>query len=388
MASNTNFSIKGTVVNSNLTPLINVKISDTIGHKTRTDKNGIFTLNGNTNVSQSIDITIDFQGYSSQTLNPYLGNNEFKSDLGVIILQSTKSELSSEKITASQITEKQIDVLSKDKKDFKYHSQKKLNESLNNLKNRLLPAILTLIAEFGVTKVNDIVSKNSDEIQNIIQNKTYCPSQTQLTDIINRKNKLVKQLNNTFKLIDSTTKALGITEGTIEALNIAYQILKNLPVPSAVAGVGLPISVINNVQDSKDRLDKLITGLKSLNVGSLTILSLLKDVLTQVINFLNILDKLVQFCYPDAEQEKISTELTALTSQQSNQLSPIVTNVNGFEMGVETEKTTNTLKRRRAIARNKGGVIMLQGEWSFSSVDQILIDELVFYIQQNDLKAE
>jgi len=388
MASNTNFSIKGTVVNSNLTPLINVKISDTIGHKTRTDKNGIFTLNGNTNVSQSIDITIDFQGYSSQTLNPYLGNNEFKSDLGVIILQSTKSELSSEKITASQITEKQIDVLSKDKKDFKYHSQKKLNESLNNLKNRLLPAILTLIAEFGVTKVNDIVSKNSDEIQNIIQNKTYCPSQTQLTDIINRKNKLVKQLNNTFKLIDSTTKALGITEGTIEALNIAYQILKNLPVPSAVAGVGSPISVINNVQDSKDRLDKLITGLKSLNVGSLTILSLLKDVLTQVINFLNILDKLVQFCYPDAEQEKISTELTALTSQQSNQLSPIVTNVNGFEMGVETEKTTNTLKRRRAIARNKGGVIMLQGEWSFSSVDQILIDELVFYIQQNDLKAE
>jgi hypothetical protein len=386
--SNINFSIKGTVVNNNLTPLVNVKISDTIGHKTLTDKNGIFTLNGNTNVSQSISIDVDFQGYSSQTLNPYLGNNEFKSDLGVIVLQSTKSELSSDKITASQITEKQIDVLSKDKKDFKYHSQKKLNESLNNLKNLLLPAILALIAEFGVTKVNDIISKNSEEIQNIIQNKTYCPSQAQLTDIINRKNKLVKQLNNTFKLIDSTTKALGITEGTIEALNLAYQILKNLPVPSAVAGVGLPISIINNVQDSKDRLDKLITGLRSLTIGSLTVLSLLKDVLTQVINFLNLLDKLVQFCYPDAEQETISAELTALTSQQSNQLSPIVTNVNGFEMGVETERTTNTLKRRRAIARNKGGVIMLQGEWSFSSVDQILIDELVFYIQQNDLKAE
>jgi hypothetical protein len=386
--SNINFSIKGTVVNDNLTPLVNVKISDPIGHKTLTDKNGMFTLNGNTNVSQSISIDVDFQGYSSQTLSPYLGNNEFKSDLGVIILQSTKSELSSDKITASQITEKQIDVLSKNKKDFKYHSQKKLNESLNNLKNLLLPAILALIAEFGVTKVNDIISKNSEEIQNIIQNKTYCPSQAQLTDIINRKNKLVKQLNNTFKLIDSTTKALGITEGTIEALNIAYQILKNLPVPSAVAGVGLPISIINNVQDSKDRLDKLITGLRSLTIGSLTVLSLLKDVLTQVINFLNLLDKLVQFCYPDAEQENISAELTALTSQQSNQLSPIVTNVNGFEMGVETERTTNSLKRRRAIARNKGGVIMLQGEWSFSSVDQILIDELVFYIQQNDLKAE
>ena len=77
-----------------------------------------------------------------------------------------------------------------------------------------------------------------------------------------------------------------------------------------------------------------------------------------------------------------------LTRDQSNQLSPIVTNVNGFEMGVETEITERSLKRRRAIARNRAGVIMLRGEYSFSSIDQILIDELVFYIQQNNLKAE
>ena len=57
-------------------------------------------------------------------------------------------------------------------------------------------------------------------------------------------------------------------------------------------------------------------------------------------------------------------------------------------MGVETEKTNSTLKRRRAIAKNKQGVVMLKGEYSFSSIDQILIDELVFYIQQNNLKAD
>ena len=50
--------------------------------------------------------------------------------------------------------------------------------------------------------------------------------------------------------------------------------------------------------------------------------------------------------------------------------------------------TVGGLKRRKAVARNKQGVIMLEGEPSFSSIDQILIDELVFYIQQNDLKAE
>jgi hypothetical protein len=69
-------------------------------------------------------------------------------------------------------------------------------------------------------------------------------------------------------------------------------------------------------------------------------------------------------------------------------LSPVVTDVNGFTMGVETEVTDKPLKRRRAIATNKQGVVMLKGEFSFSSIDQILIDELVFYIQQNNLKAD
>jgi hypothetical protein len=62
--------------------------------------------------------------------------------------------------------------------------------------------------------------------------------------------------------------------------------------------------------------------------------------------------------------------------------------INGFIMGIETEITTNPLKRRRATAKNKSGVTLLFGEFSFTSIDQILIDELIFYIQTNDLKAD
>ena len=57
-------------------------------------------------------------------------------------------------------------------------------------------------------------------------------------------------------------------------------------------------------------------------------------------------------------------------------------------MGMETEITDKSLKRRRAIATNKQNIVMLRGEFSFSSIDQILIDELVFYIEQNNLKAD
>ena len=100
------------------------------------------------------------------------------------------------------------------------------------------------------------------------------------------------------------------------------------------------------------------------------------------------LDGLIQDCYPEAGQSDLRAELLELTKEQSNQESPLVTNVNGFEMGVETEETTSTLKRKRAIARNKQGIVMLKGEYSYSSIDQILIDELSFYIQTNNLKAD
>ena len=112
---------------------------------------------------------------------------------------------------------------------------------------------------------------------------------------------------------------------------------------------------------------------------------------------LSLLDNAISLCssgvLDDEEelpQELISNELLLATQQQSNQGSPIVTNVNGFEMDVITVDNVEIEgeKRRQAVAKNKAGIIMLRGEASFSSNDQILIDELVFYIQQNDLKAD
>jgi len=241
-----------------------------------------------------------------------------------------------------------------------------------------------MIAPFGLSQISDI---SPQEFSKYIDQAT-CPTQTELDNLIKRKNQLVKQLNNSLNLINNTTKALGITGGIIETLNIAFQILKNIPIPSAIAGVGLPINVILAIQDNKERIDRLIGKLRNVNIGILSIVIVLRQILIQTIQLLNLLDQLIQKCYPKAEQEKIAFELNQLTQQQSNQLDPVVTNINGFEMGVETEITEKPLKRKRAIARNKQGVVMLRGEWSFSSIDQILIDELVFYIQQNNLKAD
>ena len=382
------YSIKGVVVNGqSLDPIKGAKISISPITFTFTDTDGNFTIEGNTPESGSLSMIVNAPGFQFVEPTLYKGDNTLKTDLGVIQIQTLLPSLNQEILTSSQLSTDQIKELSKGSKGADYFAQERLSNQIGTIKSTLIPSILTMIAGFGLTQVSNI---KPEQFSKYIE-QSNCPTQTELTNLISRKNKLVKQLNNTLKLIDNTTKALGVTGGIIEGLNIAYNILKNLPIPTStgIPGVpGLPTNVILAIQDNKDRLDKLIGKLRNINTSTLSILVLLRQVLLQALQLLNLLDQLVEKCYPNAEQERVAIELTALTNIQSQQLSPVVTNVNGFTMGVETEVTDNPLKRRRAIATNTQGVVMLVGEWSFSSIDQILIDELVFYIQQNNLKAD
>jgi DNA polymerase III delta prime subunit len=198
------------------------------------------------------------------------------------------------------------------------------------------------------------------------------------------------ELQDTEYTINDTTDTLAKSQIVIEATKIALPIAEGVldAAPTSVAGVPILFGVITKLQKVVDFLNKNIDKLSYINATTLAILTLLKGVLTEVLALLKLLDILTQYCYPNTAQEQISTELTALTIQQSTQTSPVVIEINGFKINVETEATTNPLKRRRAIATNKQNVVMLKGEWSFSSIDQILIDELIFYIQQNNLKAD
>ena len=65
------------------------------------------------------------------------------------------------------------------------------------------------------------------------------------------------------------------------------------------------------------------------------------------------------------------------------------TSVNGFILGVvvDNKNKVGSLQRRYATATNPQGIVILKGEPSFSASEQILIDELAFYIRSNDLKA-
>lgn len=389
--------IKGVVVNTITNePLSGVMVSNSLLKKDTTNKNGEFIIKHPVIVGTGLDpakfpLDLKLKKYSPLKVIPYTSTGDIKSNLGIITLQPVESDLKKEISEFLAFPDPVTETYTTANVTFDFRIQKKLNTSIDSLKGIVIPLILSLIAVYGVSKVQELLEKSKLDPQSAfeeIKDLITCPPKAEIDKLISTKNKLVNKINSTLNVIKTTTNTLTISEGIISTIDITYQILKNLPTPSAVGGVGIPISVINGIQDVKTFLSNNIGKFKTINTSTLAILTLLEGVLTQVLSLLNLLDLLTQFCYPDAAQSQIAIELTALTQQQSNQLSPVVTNVNGFEMSVETEITDKPLKRRRALATNKGGVVMLKGEWSFSSIDQILIDELVFYIQTNNLKAD
>ena len=102
---------------------------------------------------------------------------------------------------------------------------------------------------------------------------------------------------------------------------------------------------------------------------------------------------MLQKCAEDAgieiTQVELDQQLLDATLSQEEDGNPSLIEVNGFSLSIQedTNNPVGTLKRRFAIAQNVNGVIVLKGEPSFSSGDQILLDELAFYITSNNLKG-
>ena len=89
------------------------------------------------------------------------------------------------------------------------------------------------------------------------------------------------------------------------------------------------------------------------------------------------------------QPEAISQELLDLSNEATEEGVTSPNSVNGFTLEVQAmgQNSVGKLKRRQAVGKNSQGIILIKGDPSFSSSDQILINELAFYIQSNNLKA-
>jgi hypothetical protein len=238
-----------------------------------------------------------------------------------------------------------------------------------------------------------------EQITKLVKDKLVIPDNIEnLNKVIELKNKLTKQLNNLYSKVESITNILNPIENIIPkaktGIQIAQTAINAISFIPSTAVTPIPVGPILQAQKAINFLRTLLgRGEGKITEGTSSI-TLLLDKLQTVIDLLEIVDIAINTSAEELggdlnEQEQISQELLKSTQQQSQQLSPTISNVNGFDMGVITlsNKVGKNLNRRQAVAKNSQGIIMLRGEPSFSSNDQILIDQLVFYIQQNNLNA-
>jgi len=334
-----------------------------------------------------ISYPIPLKYEDSKSIIPYDSNGNLKRNLGIILLKKfPKPDTTFFREQEDQINEENLKKSLINFKDLKYYALEKLAKLYKTLKKEVLPAALVLLLAFGISKGLQAISNNKKE------KKKKCPNQANLLSLIKKKNNLVKILNNTYITIDKTTQYLTAGSKVLDVINASLLIVQNIPIPTStgIPGTpGIPINVITRISENIDKTKKIIEDLKGVNKGIITVLLPIKSILKSIITLLNLVDSFVKEC---AEESGVELEQMEIINAQllslSLQTSPSPTNeINGFILTTETESTTNSLKRTRAIAKNNQGIILLTGEYSLTSIKQILIDELVFYIKINDLKA-
>jgi len=247
-----------------------------------------------------------------------------------------------------------------------------LQDLTAQIRYKLIPKVIELLLQFGIVAL----SQGSLKV---------CPSPEQLRAITRTRNKIVREMNLAWKKISVNTAlaALGL---------VISRYLQNLKIqirttPIATGFTTVPGQIVQNIIE---KLDELQEKNQKLNKETLTSLVFAIAAIIIVTILLKFLDQLIRDCSKDNEVllEEIDSDLIELAKEQEEDGNPKQNLVNGFELSViSIPNEIGNLKRRQAIAKNKDNVIMLKGDPSFSAIDQILIDELAFYIRSNNLKA-
>lgn len=245
--------------------------------------------------------------------------------------------------------------------------------------NKLLPLAIQLMVIFGITTLE----KDNQE-------EAVCPDNELLKELIKKRNSIVKQINQMWKVIAANTVIAGVLFYLSLQLQNVKLTLSSLPFPVSVPpGTGVPFSLISKLEKVQQLLDSFSNISKELKKAIIMSLVFLVISLILILAYLRKVDELIEGCAEDIPMEEINAELLAIQENSEQQGNTILANVNGFKLSVIKEEKfkVGDQYRRRAIAKNSQGITIVEGEPSFSAEDQILLDELAFYIVQNDLKA-
>jgi hypothetical protein len=268
--------------------------------------------------------------------------------------------------------------------------------SKEEIKKKLIPFIIKLLIPFGMVVVQAIIS--NIPIANI-KDQVLCPSQNKLLELIKKRNKLVRQINNIYSKIKKVEKGLSITNSILTGLQAGIALIELIPYPATGVPPLLPpltAGSIEKIGSGKDKLKELLKQAKIV-VNILTLsAAAFGAILGILLRLLNSLDSLIQICSESQNVpfETINNELNLLVNTSTGvSNSEVIGDDNtykGFTLEIKLdEANTSKYPKRFAQALTKQGVPVLKTDSSFASDPQVLLDQIKFIIDSDpNLSAE
>lgn len=214
-----------------------------------------------------------------------------------------------------------------------------------------------------------------------------CPTRDNIFKIIKSKN----QITNIISQTQSQLQILNTTKNTLEVSNNTFlsiiNVIKSLPVPTAVAGVGVPFGSLTRLSDTLYTVsDKLKQGRGILKTIP-DIADSINTYIESIKNKLQVLDNSILKCLNkdienlnETEREEFLLNLGLNVNPPSsidndNKIPPY----KGYNFIIDFDSSNKfSFPRRRIKAQN--GKITLIGEFSYSNSVNILIKEMKFKI--------
>lgn len=266
-----------------------------------------------------------------------------------------------------------------------------------DLIRQIVPKVVEMAQKAGIQNIgqpSEFLPVNDDGTPNA------CLISVELQKMLAIRNQLINRLN----LVASTTMSLAKTlKPLTTSLNAAQKGLKIASgarkvisigatfIPSPPGTPGFVVSAINNLKNLEEFLFPII----SLGLGNISSIEKALDYISKVFNklisLLKSIDNYLIGCGVAAESLTPLNEDAKTLNDMQTKIQTEETNLNlykGFVLEVVQEPFSPTVNRRKAIAKNKDNIILLQTPLSFTTLDEVLINEIKLLIDSNNLRAD
>jgi len=249
-----------------------------------------------------------------------------------------------------------------------------------------------LLEKYGINDLNELPDPN-------LIKQTFCPTEPTLDRLILQRNNMVDYLNNQQERINNLKKPIELSGETVDFLQktsttialttfITNQAAKIIPlIPGVIVSLINDLNTIRETilfkNDGTARIPPIKSAISNVNIP----LNQLSKLITKIVFALGDLDDLIALCRPNAELNSLSPEVLATVAIQlaSDTLTSDENLYKGFRLEIETRPYTDTVNQNRAVGKNQSGIILINTDWSFASDPNVLIRELQFKIDTENL---